>query len=314
MTIGIFASRRHCALLAGTLAACQATLTPPASAPTCKVAVSPASGGLATTFTASLTSMNAATCTYAVDGMGTIPVACSATFSATGAQGGGAGAHRLVVTATGANGSGTCAASWTVAADPADMALAPPPPDLTMTVVPPAPDMATAPTTLDLHQATLFDNPTNLADWPVTTTITALEFQYKGGDGVHVEFSKRNGPGSWPDVIPPGFEGPLEYTLGIAEYINGRWYASAAIQFWRGLELSGGNVALNQQIAKNWYYDGRWGALAGYQPATGEIIGVFVVAGNARGVHDDGSQSPVHERSNVVLVPMPGVNGAKYTF
>ena len=48
-------------------------------------------------------------------------------------------------------------------------------------------------------------------------------------------------------------------------------------------------------------------------PATGETIGVFVVAGNLRGV-TDGSQSPVHERSNVVLVPMPGFGGARYTF
>jgi hypothetical protein len=167
---------------------------------------------------------------------------------------------------------------------------------------------------LDMHQVTLYDNPTGLADWPVTTTITALSFQYNGSDGVHVEFSKKDGPDSWPDITPPGWEGPLEYTLGMAEYINGQWYGSAAIQFWRGLEAFGGNIALDQQVAKNWYYDGRWGELAGRQPATGECIGIFVVAGNARGVHDDGSQSPVHERSNIVLVPMPDVNGAEHTF
>jgi len=171
-----------------------------------------------------------------------------------------------------------------------------------------------APTELDLHQATLYDNPVNMGDWPVTTTITYLEFQYNGGDGVHVEFSKKDGPESWPDITPPGWDGPLEYTMGMAEFINGQWYASAAIQFWRGLEASGGNVALDNQVAKNWYYDARWGELSGRQPATGELIGIFVVAGNVRGVHDDGSQSPVKERSNVVLVPMPDVNGAKHTF
>jgi hypothetical protein len=132
-------------------------------------------------------------------------------------------------------------------------------------------------------------------------------------DGVHVEFDKRDGPESWPDVTPPGWDGPLEYTLGMAEYIDGHWYASAAIQFWRGLEAFGGNVALDNQVAKNWYYDERWGQMNGYQPATGETIGIFVVAGNLRGVID-GSQSPVQERSNVVLVPMPDVTGAKHTF
>jgi hypothetical protein len=168
--------------------------------------------------------------------------------------------------------------------------------------------------TLDLHDAVIYDNPSDLADWPVTTTITALSFQYNGQDGVHVEFSKRDGPDRWPDIVPPGWDGPLQYTMGLAEYINGKWYASAAIQFWYGLEASGGNIALDGQVAKNWYYSqGWWGEMAGYQPKTCEVIGVFVVAGNLRHV-TDGSQSPVKERSNVVLVPMPDVNGASYTF
>src|SRR5262245_50281970 len=51
--------------------------------------------------------------------------------------------------------------------------------------------------TLDLHQVTVFDNPANLADWPVTTAITEVDFQYMGTDGIHVEFSKKDGPGSW---------------------------------------------------------------------------------------------------------------------
>lgn len=171
-----------------------------------------------------------------------------------------------------------------------------------------------APSSLDLHDAILYDNPINMADWPVTTTITALSFQHNGMDGVYVDFSKKDGVDRWPDIVPPGWDGPLQYTLGMAEYINGQWYASAAIQYWYGLDASGGNIALDNQVAKNWYYDDRWGELNGRQPATGELIGIFVVAGNARGVHDDGSQSPMHERSDVVVVPMPDVNGADYTF
>jgi hypothetical protein len=190
------------------------------------------------------------------------------------------------------------------------------------------PDIPAGTTTIDLHDVTLFDNPADLADWPVTTMITRVDFQPGGRDGVHVEFSLRDGTGSWPDVTPPGWDGPLQYTLGFVEYIDGQWYGSAAIQFWRGLDASGGNVALDVptsgqctafghdstcQVAENWYYDGRWGALQQYQPATGEIIGVFVVAGNVRGV-TDGSQSPARERSNVVLVRMPDATGASYTF
>ena len=165
------------------------------------------------------------------------------------------------------------------------------------------------PTTLDLNEVTLYDNPADLASWPITTEITLVEF----ADHVHVSFSKQDGEDRWPDVVPPGWDGPLQYTLGLAESIDGQWYGSAAIQFWYGLYSSGGNVALDDQIAVNWYYDSRWGELAGRQPETGETVGVFVVAGNVRGV-TDGSQSPVPERSNVVLVPFPDVDGATYTF
>jgi hypothetical protein len=167
---------------------------------------------------------------------------------------------------------------------------------------------------LDLRSATIYDNPPDLADWPVTTTITELVFQYNGRDGVHVKFSKQDGEERWPDMLPPGWDEPLQYTMGMAECIDGKWYASAVIQFWYGLEASGGNIAADNQVAENWYYtDSWWGEMAGYQPRTGEPIGIFVVAGNLRHV-TDGSQSPVKERSNVVLVPMPDVNGATHGF
>jgi hypothetical protein len=296
--------------MTGILAACQ-----PNPTTTCQVSVSPSVGDLDTVFSGSWTSQNAVTCSYAVDGAGSVPIGCNSMLSATGARGAGLGTHTFTITATGTRRAASCSATWTVLPSLADMGsaadLSQPPSTLDLSV---APDLGMANNMLDLHQATLFDNPMNLADWPVTTTITDLEFQYGGMDGVHVEFSKRDGAGSWPDVTPPGWTGPLEYTLGMAELINGHWYASAAVQFWRDLAQSGGNVGANQQVATNWYYDARWGALAGHQPAAGEMIGIFVVAGNARGVTDEGSQSPVHERSNVVLVPMPTAAGAKYTF
>jgi hypothetical protein len=45
------------------------------------------------------------------------------------------------------------------------------------------------------------------------------------------------------------------------------------------------------------------------QPAVGERVGFFVVAGNVRGVDDVIS---VRERSNVVVVPFPDAQGAVY--
>jgi hypothetical protein len=150
--------------------------------------------------------------------------------------------------------------------------------------------------------------------WPVTTQITRLEFR---ATGVHVEFSKRDGDGRWPDVTPPGWQGPLQFCLGIAMLIDGAWHVTAPIQFWFGLDGSGGNVGdsrardngITGTIHGDWCYSGEWGPMQ-RQPAPGERVGFFVVAGNVRGVDDVVS---VCERSNVVVVPFPDVHGAVFS-
>ena len=58
--------------------------------------------------------------------------------------------------------------------------------------------------------------------------------------GISVQFSKKDGPGRWPDVTPPGWTGPLQNTLGMCLYIGSRWSCSAVIEFWYGLDRSGG--------------------------------------------------------------------------
>ncbi|MDE2141290.1 MAG: hypothetical protein KGJ84_02610 [Elusimicrobia bacterium] len=108
------------------------------------------------------------------------------------------------------------------------------------------------------------DAPGDLADWPITTRITELDMT---PDGIAVAFSKRDGDGSWPDETDTfGPTGPLQYSLGMAEYIDGQWYASAPIQLWRGLERSGGGPA---DYAKNWFYGPAWGPMRCRQPRVG---------------------------------------------
>jgi hypothetical protein len=182
-----------------------------------------------------------------------------------------------------------------------------------------APDAYSAPcpgavgNTLDLSLVTLYANPPDLASWPVTTHLTEVDFN---DTGVHVVFDRQDGATRWPDVTPPGWMGPLQYTLGMVECIDGHWYGSAVLEYWYGLDAMGGNVAMSSQVATNWYYDAaRWGMLAGRQPVVGETIGIFVAAGNLRNITtDDPAQSPVMERSDVVLMPFPDVSGAMYSF
>ena len=162
--------------------------------------------------------------------------------------------------------------------------------------------------TIDLSKAIVKNSPPDVASWPVTAKITTLDL---GATGVHIDFTKRDGAGSWPDV-PFGAPGDsLEYTLWIVIDVGGTWYTSGCIQFWRGLDRNGGPPS---EYAKNWYYDSiRWAPMTGHQPSVGERVGFFVTAGNERNVVD-GSCCSVQERSDLVVVPFPTDAGAVFTF
>jgi hypothetical protein len=142
-----------------------------------------------------------------------------------------------------------------------------------------------------LSDATIWDNPPDVANWAETATITRIELT----DFIVVDFDKRTGPGRWPES---GFgDGGIQYTLGMCLNIDQHWHCSAAIQFWDGRDLEAGGPA--SEVGRNWYYDARWGALQGHQPSPGEVVGIFVAQGNLR----DNGKTSVKERSNVVLVP-----------
>jgi hypothetical protein len=159
-----------------------------------------------------------------------------------------------------------------------------------------------------MSAATILNSPFDLANWPVTTSLEVVDIR---PNGVSVQFSKKDGAGRWPDVTPPGWSGALQYTLGMCLTINGRWYCSAVVEFWHGLEVSGGPPG---EFATNWFYDPvRWSPMTGHQPAVGETIGFFVCAGDCRN-NSGGTLSPAKERSNVVLVSMPGSSGGTYRF
>ncbi len=162
---------------------------------------------------------------------------------------------------------------------------------------------------LDLHSVTLEHMASGFADWPVTTHIKRLELRQTD---VYVELDNGR-PDSWPDTAARPGMGPLLYSLGLVELIDGVWYASAPIQTWRNRNQAGGAIQCQDigdgrgQIRANWFYDPAWwGPLAAHQPRPGEIVGFFICAGDCRdGV---GAYSPVKERSNVVLFPLPAPN------
>ena len=155
---------------------------------------------------------------------------------------------------------------------------------------------------INLNSAIIHNSPADVASWPVTTSLSRLDLM---PSGAHVVFDKQS---SWPEVVPPGWDGGLQYTLWIVLNINGQWHASGCIEYWRGLYENGGPV---NQYALNWYFDPiRWGPMTGHQPAPGEQVGFLVTSGDAR----NNGPSSVRERSNVVMVSFPSAAGRSFVF
>lgn len=163
---------------------------------------------------------------------------------------------------------------------------------------------------INLSQAVVWNSPTDVASWPITTRIERLVMRPAGApnEGLEFFFSRRT---SWPNYVPPGWDGPLNYTVWAGVRINGTWHVSGIIQFWSARVSTGAPILDNRNFARNWCYDSRWGAMNGYQPVAGEAMIFFVTAGDARG---HSGVTSVRERSNVVMVNLPANDSGTFTF
>jgi hypothetical protein len=182
---------------------------------------------------------------------------------------------------------------------------APPPPPAPPPDVPSAGPSGPVPgDAINLSAAAVYNSPSDIASWAPTAKITRVDMSPSAG--LNFEFTTKN---SWPDYMPAGWDGPLQYTVWAVVNINGRWNTSGFIQMWRGRASTGAPILSN--FATNWAYDARWGPMNGYQPHAGEQMGFFVSAGNARNV---GTVTSLRERSNVVIVSLPAGDSGSFPF
>jgi hypothetical protein len=161
----------------------------------------------------------------------------------------------------------------------------------------------------DMRNAIIIDSPPDLGSWDETAKITSINFTV---DAFEVDFDRRDGPNRWRDQT--FLSGSLQYTLGMCVNPNlTQWYCSAVVQFWYGRELSASTPP--SYVGRNWFYDGRWNPIVGYQPSNGELVGLFAGSGNLRDQSFSGAGCPqVCERTNVAIVPWHNDDPALYTF
>src|SRR5262245_6950936 len=84
--------------------------------------------------------------------------------------------------------------------------------------------------------------------WPATAAINRIEFV--PGAGIHFEFDRQD---TWPNVTPPGWNAPIQYTVWILLKIDGQWYGSGIIGCSRGRQSTDEvDVTTTDHIADNW--------------------------------------------------------------
>jgi hypothetical protein len=113
----------------------------------------------------------------------------------------------------------------------------------------------------------------------------------------------------WPAVVIDETGNPAQNaTLWVLEQIDGIWYATGAERL-RPEQLHGDKPSGQPPtvIGQDWLYDpARWGPMAYYNPAPGEIMGVLLVAGSTR----SDNQTPLKARTNPLWIHWPSAQGA----
>lgn len=176
---------------------------------------------------------------------------------------------------------------------------------------------------MDLRSAAVHSSPASVADWRPTVAIEKLTFDPRAGLSFQAAV-----PDSWNFHVPgwgdpkltdeqkagcsvPGVDnGCVQYTVWAVANVGGTWHAAGYIQMWKGRPSTGAPLPSDWV---NWGGDARgiFGPeLLGYRPAPGDRMGFLLTAGNGRLVGDN----PLHERSNVVVVPLPAGDAGVFEF
>jgi hypothetical protein len=138
----------------------------------------------------------------------------------------------------------------------------------------------------------------SVAHLPILSAMSVISLIDVGADGQGFAMNF-DGRDTWPGVVPPGWDGPINHTLWIAELIGGVWYV-LPIKEGLGDYCTLGPILNPGQIPENLtYFAGS--PMKGYQPRPAEQIGFFATTGDTRRMNLQPQTGA--GRTNVVLVP-----------
>jgi hypothetical protein len=164
---------------------------------------------------------------------------------------------------------------------------------------------------IDLSTAVVHSSPADIAAWPITTQIERLTMRPGQDHGLSFQFAANQ---TWPDYTPPGWDGPIQYTVWAGVEIAGRWHLAGFIQMWRTRPSTGAPILAQW---RDWAYDeNRWGPMVRHRPQANEKMLFLLSAGNARrgSAGPEGNVTSVRERSNAVLVALPAADHGDFVF
>lgn len=164
---------------------------------------------------------------------------------------------------------------------------------------------------VDLRTVRVHAAPGDVADWSSTVRITRVELSPSRGFTLTFDHPLSE---SWKFFSNPSVPSDnYQYTVWFVVQTNGELHTSAFVQMWQGRASTGAFAfgSLSADWNRNYAYDQRWGAMAGYQPRVGDAFGVLITAGNARG---ESNVTSVRERSNLVAFALPAGDVGTFDF
>lgn len=150
----------------------------------------------------------------------------------------------------------------------------------------------------DLDSVLIVGGSPDVHSWTPSAKITSIEFR---PDNFLIHFDAED---RWPNVIYPGWTGPLQFTLWVILSNAGQWFTTGCIQFWKGREGVGGPFSKG---AEDWWF--RCKEMKTVQPRAGDEVGFMVTAGNQR-LRD---QHEIAERSKAVYLTIPTLDTGLFT-